>query len=389
VTGQPRTSPPRVSPVGDLPSEAVLAHTGELARRWASELILARAPADFGHVPVDAIAREAPALCAQLVGAVRSDLELERLTGSGDAGADPGSTAARRLLAVCGARDAGEAAAAVEVLRGVLWRALLENVGESPPRLLAQACDRLAHVCASTLASALDGGFAAQPYAPSGGAEAAIALSETTVRAGAPAPASGQRAVIVDELAGLPVQAPSQQASSPERSSPEIAIRDERSEGGPAAWIGSIGAQLESFARDELAFAVLLVEIVELEQLRREEPPDRLSRLANQVEQTLAGGLGGWSGTLTRERPGRCWLVAPDTDRAGARQLAERLAHAVASSVTNRGLALEVAIGTAVCPDEGRRAAALAAHADVGLYAARSSLRATAGRPAGPPPWSG
>ena len=37
-------------------------------------------------------------------------------------------------------------------------------------------------------------------------------------------------------------------------------------------------------------------------------------------------------GSLTRESPGRYWLLAPKTDRAGARGLAERLAQAVASS---------------------------------------------------------
>jgi hypothetical protein len=37
-----------------------------------------------------------------------------------------------------------------------------------------------------------------------------------------------------------------------------------------------------------------------------------------------------------------------------------------------------------VCPDDGREAAALAAYADVGLYAARSAVRASALRPATP-----
>jgi hypothetical protein len=39
-------------------------------------------------------------------------------------------------------------------------------------------------------------------------------------------------------------------------------------------------------------------------------------------------------------------------------------------------------VGTAVCPDDGREPAALAAHADVGLYAARSSARAAGRRAA-------
>ena len=39
-----------------------------------------------------------------------------------------------------------------------------------------------------------------------------------------------------------------------------------------------------------------------------------------------------------------------------------------------------VAIGVAVCPEDGRQAAALAAHADVGLFAARSAVNAPAPR---------
>jgi predicted signal transduction protein with EAL and GGDEF domain len=37
-----------------------------------------------------------------------------------------------------------------------------------------------------------------------------------------------------------------------------------------------------------------------------------------------------------------------------------------------------VAIGFAVCPDDGNEPAALAARADVGVYAARAAGRATA-----------
>jgi hypothetical protein len=43
---------------------------------------------------------------------------------------------------------------------------------------------------------------------------------------------------------------------------------------------------------------------------------------------------------------------------------------------------LEIVLGSAICPDDGLQAPMLAAHADVGLYAARSSARAMS-RPAG------
>ena len=87
-------------------------------------------------------------------------------------------------------------------------------------------------------------------------------------------------------------------------------------------------------------------------------------------------------GSLTCESPGRYWLLALDTDRSDANRLAERLTRAVASSVHHRQAPLEIVLGSAICPDDGLQAPMLAAHADVGLYAARSGVRAMS-RPAG------
>jgi len=71
-----------------------------------------------------------------------------------------------------------------------------------------------------------------------------------------------------------------------------------------------------------------------------------------------------------RESPGRYWLLVSKTNRAGARALAERLMYAAQGG--QREQQLELAVGTAVCPEDGRDAPALAAHADLDLYAARS-----------------
>jgi GGDEF domain-containing protein len=162
---------------------------------------------------------------------------------------------------------------------------------------------------------------------------------------------------------------------------PQIEIRDERGgeDGGPGAWIGSIGRRLERQRQDGSPFAVLLVELVDVERLRHAEPPEELARLTNQVEDALARGLRP-ADSLTRESPGRYWLLAPQTDVAGGRLLAERIARAVRSSAGHRGAPLEVAVGIAVCPDDGRQAAELAAHADLGLYAARASGRSVVDR---------
>ncbi len=181
------------------------------------------------------------------------------------------------------------------------------------------------------------------------------------------------RAVLIDELA---YAAPTLEESpvtpeSPARARPQIEIHDARGQEGPVAWVDSIGRRLERHEQDGSPFAVLLVDI---ERLRHAEPVDEVSSLTGQVEDALARELGP-ADSLTRERPGRYWLLASQTDQTGAQLLAERIARAVRSSASHRGMPLEVAVGIAVCPDHGRQASELAAHADVGLYAAHRESR--------------
>jgi GGDEF domain-containing protein len=217
-------------------------------------------------------------------------------------------------------------------------------------------------------------------------------------------------AVLIDELASAPAERPDKPTSQARsavdtpttaaessatpplaRAAAEIEIRDERShepspaplppehreERGPAAWIDAIGRRLERYERDARPFAVLLVELVDVERLRHAALPGEVSRLTGLVEAALAQELRP-ADTLTREGPGRYWLLAPETDSDDAGALAERLASAVRHAAVHRGAPLEVAVGVAVCPLHGRAAAALAAHADIGLYAARASGRPVA-----------
>ncbi|MGA9874851.1 MAG: diguanylate cyclase [Solirubrobacteraceae bacterium] len=157
----------------------------------------------------------------------------------------------------------------------------------------------------------------------------------------------------------------------------EIEIRDVRREEGPSAWVSSVGRLLARHGQDGLPFAVLLVEIVDVARLERSETPHDLHGLVAQVESALGRGMRS-SDELSRETLGRYWLVAPETNGTGARMLAERLARLVRTSAVHRGVPLEVAIGIAVCPDDGTEAPALAARADLGVYSARATGRSIA-----------
>jgi GGDEF domain-containing protein len=128
---------------------------------------------------------------------------------------------------------------------------------------------------------------------------------------------------------------------------------------------------------------VLLIELMDAERLSGREPAEEVLRLAGLVQRTLESEL--WSlseragASLTREAPGRFWLLVPAIEALHVHALAEQVEHAVRRSVSHRGQPVEIAVGTAVCPADGVQAAALAAHADVALYTARSAGSARGG----------
>ncbi len=386
-----------------------MARADELAKQWVIALILARPLAELGEIPLEDLAQDAPSLLAQTIRALSSDLELNRLTAALPPSGRDQAGPARALAAISGATDAAAAVGAVEALRSVLWQSLLLEQGWQAPgsgalRQLSDLSERLASVCASMLTIALE--QVAESTAP--------VSSETPAAAAAPVegaprePVSSGRAMIVDERAEPLQERPLSWDESPPRppqhvdepktgfvwdESPggapdreEIAIRDARGEEGPAAWIGLISSQLELAQRDGRPFAVLLVEPLEVEHLRAAEPRSEMLRLSEEVEDALAVAFGArpeneravrpfGQGSLVCERPGRYWLLAAETDRVGATSLAERLRRAVALVVEHRGEPLEVVIGSAIAPEDGETPAALAAHADVSLYAARSASR--------------
>ena len=439
--------------------DALLDRADEMATRWVIALILERPLSRIGELPLEDLARDAPALCGQLARALQSDAELERMAGSGAAGSREESASARKLGALAGATDATSAIQAVEALRGVLWEALLEELRDPPARLVADLADRLAYVCATALSATIVA-LAAEQAAMASDSDLADSAEEGSEAGNAAGDSRGP--VLVDERDERPVARPARvpQASAPAevepppvrpfpwetapfsspepsrtadapisrypgdaaaaggariglgdsaragdrarrlRAEPEIEIRDARGEGGPAAWIGSIGGRLEQFKRDGLPFAVLLVDLFDLERMGHAALPEELSAVTAEIEAALARelgiihgadtdlrpvhaqggpvGSGRPVGSLTRERAGRYWLLAPQTDGLATRMLAERLVRSLRAVVRRHGMALPFAIGTAVCPEDGRDAAVLAAHADLGACDARSAGRSIA-----------
>jgi GGDEF domain-containing protein len=373
-----RRPPARARPVADLPV-SFLGRSEEIARRWAVALILARPIEALGQIALADIAARAPSLCGQLLRALHSEQELERLLGREEPRDRGGAAYPALAAALAGAADARGIIQAVEALRGAAWELLLDELGvagegaeSARARRLTDCCDRLAYVCAALSAEAV----AVEPEHPP---EAAAEHERASV---ASPGASRAGIVIVDERGYSEPAAPDGPATvrqgGPDEGEhggervAEIEIRDARGEAGPSAWIGSIGRQLERFEQDGLPFAVALMEVDRAGAPVTEGEGELLERVLA-AELRAAGG-----GTVTRERGGRFWLLVPRADRIGAHALAARLEGAVAAAGAGGGAPLTVASGTAVCPEDGRQAAALAAHADVGLYAARWEARSAA-----------
>src|ERR1700690_4206194 len=163
------------------------------------------------------------------------------------------------------------AARAAQTLSETLWEALHEELTDPHGRRVAELSERLAGGSATVaLLARVDAGafvalqapvVPAEPEPPAARVTPEESRRRTPVRE-SPATAAEEQpsmAVLVDELA--PVQ-PS-----------EIEIRDERRERDPTVWIASIGRRLERYERDGVPFAVLLVELADVERLRPAELP--------------------------------------------------------------------------------------------------------------------
>jgi hypothetical protein len=184
----------RARPVADAPVAALLECCEELARRWAIALILESSLAEMAGVPLEDLAREAPGVCAQVVRALDSDAELERIAASEGSRGRAGAAPTVRL----GALDARATVEHIEALRGVIWESALAELDDPPARQVADLSDRLAFVCATLLAAALGEGA---PESAHETPRQAPAQERGQVLFTAPQPAPGRRgATLIDEF---------------------------------------------------------------------------------------------------------------------------------------------------------------------------------------------
>lgn len=191
-------------PVADAPVDVLLARADELARRWVIALVGARPLAEMTGVALEQLAREAPALCAQLARALSSNAEFAKLLAP--AGTEGGGDALARGDALGARIEPAVATRDVEALRAVVWEAVLGELRDPTARQVADLSDRLAFVCSALLAVQLE------RHTPSSGLQApgaTAAPAAEQVLYSSPRTSAGARgAVLIDERVEAPAAPP-------------------------------------------------------------------------------------------------------------------------------------------------------------------------------------
>jgi GGDEF domain-containing protein len=231
-------------------------------------------------------------------------------------------------------------------------------------------------------------GAAATDGAPATAEGAAPAVAAPPPPAGVepfdlpPAPASlDPLTTLAEELAAAPPTgvsgAPPEPVFTPAADTPTVTRRtpvdtswDDVSDAGPP-WLAAIGRRLERREQDGLPFAVLVVEVDDLDRLLAAQTGREVALALETAERGLTAELAP-ADLVVRERLGRWWLTSPDRDPAAARDLGTRVAAAIGGAVL-AGAPLSASIGVAVCPDDGETLDALAGRADEGMFTARAA----------------
>jgi|GEM_PF-4422207 len=285
-----------------------------VAKRWLL-LLLAGRPLDAATaLPLAQIVAGAPRLCQRLLVAIGDEEAVPALLEEAGGGE-------LSLAALCGIDDPEGLLRAGEALRAAAWQELSSLAAEGVVAASPHLANRLAYLTTLVVGAALRSSPAGG-WAPSGAGEGAATGGE---------PARWQPA----------------------------AVTIERTLG---------GAEVSARA---LPLAVLLLEVEGVERLRGSETEEGLAALLERVGSIMAGELRP-DDQIAQEGEGRWWLVAPHTDREGARALAGRLVGAVGAAVAHRGVPLRMTAGLAVA-DSQPDARRLAAEAERSLFAARAA----------------
>lgn len=352
----------RPRPVADAPRP----DAATVAKAWLLELMAAAPLEAVAAVRAADLAREGPVLCGALLAALRDDDALERLRPGGELGA-----LAARAGHLAGANSPARAAAAIEALRAAAWAELWAELRAPAPALVADLAMRLAYACGLIAQAVLSAEGRPGVVVPSFEGHAATgherAAESPPAAVAEPAPEPEPRAPSGAGAAAEPRPAGDARVSHDGM----FVVTDARATAAEP-WLDAIARRLERHETDHLPFAVLAVEIDDIDRIAASERGSAVATAVQAVERAICDALHP-ADMLVRERLGRYWLTAPDTDQAGAGALGERIAAATAATPPLHGAPLTISVGLACCPHDGEDAESLASWADEGVFAARSA----------------
>lgn len=333
LRGISRRRPAR--PVSDAALEELERHAEDLTKAWLVELLERRPLRDAAELLVGGLTSEGPRLCAAMIRALASDLDLAAL--------EPGGALAglaARGGEIAGAREPGAVLEALAALRAVVWAAVREAVSDPDHELIAQLAERLTRVEGVVVLAALGAG--APPRAPG---------EDQGRGAGVQGAAGGSRG------AGLA-----------ERQDPTI----EAHRSGQPLWRVAIEEEVARAGASRSDLSLLLVELEDADRLRTIESDPEVSAIFGRFAQALRGQLGPEE-LFARDGQERVWVIARGCDRDAARALAQRIAAAVSAAPPWLGAPLRASVGIAVLGEDGLDAESLVEQAGQSQLAASAA----------------
>jgi GGDEF domain-containing protein len=342
-------------PVADAPIDDLLARTDDLAKRWLIALLeqteLDATPAILGG----GLTADGPALCDAVLRALADDHELRRLEPDGAV-----AELAARVGQLSGAASPAGAARGVEALRRTVWAALREELRRPDPDQVSELAERLALVCDTLLAAALESP-AVEPPPPRHASAEPVA-----------APPPAEHPPVPAEPVGAPQPATppprvSVEPPPPVRAEPVVA----RSAAGRphALWVAALEDEISH--ADGLPLSLLLAELEDAERILAAASSVEADATFELFAKAMRGVVRGQD-ILVRETDARTWIIARGTGRLGAVSLGTRVAEAVGAARW-RGAPLTATVGLAVLGEDGRTSTELIEAAEEARFAASAS----------------
>jgi hypothetical protein len=330
----------RARPVADAPIDTLLPRSEELAKGWLMALLEQAPLNDAPAILATELTRDGPRVCDAVLRAIASDAELRRL--------EPGGVLeplATRVGEMAGAVSPAAVSGAVDALQGVIWSAVRDELRGADADLVSELTERL------TLISELVRCAALQRAAPD-------SRPGTASPAPPPPPVAQTRP---------PVQRAPAPPPAAERAWPGVS--DTPPEASPTLWVGALQDEIVRSAGSSLS--LLLAEFEDAERVAAVEPSAEARATFDRFTAAVRSASRR-EDILVCESDARAWIIARDTDRAGARALGERIAAAVRGA-TWRGAPLAASVGVAVLGEDGRTSGELIEAAEEARFAAAAA----------------